>query len=80
MDLTDFSLRKGCSPGIFALIREIIESPKLHYGAKVLGIALLDLPPKKKPTDNQLAFKIKASYCQIALWRQELLRNGFRIR
>jgi len=80
MDFTDFNLRTGCTPGIFHLIRAIIESPKLHYGAKVLGIALIDLPPKKKPTDNQLAFKIKASLCQIGLWRQELLRNGFRIR
>ena len=61
------------------IIRAIIYCPKFHWGAKVLAIALLDLPRSVQPTNAALARKLHTSDSQISEWRQELLRYGFRL-
>ena len=80
MELTDSAFKNACNRDFVPLIRAIIYHPNLHWGAKVLGFALLDLPKMSVPSNAALARKLKTSPSQISVWRQELIRNKFSIR
>lgn len=80
MNYSASSLKFSVNSEMLALIRAIIYHRNLHWGAKVLGLALLDIPRTTQPTTAALARKLHTSHSQVSIWRQELIRNQIKIR
>jgi len=80
MNSENTSLKLTYGHPLTQLIRQILYNRKLNRGAKLLALVLLDLPKSAEPSNASLAKKIYSNPSQISLWRQELIRNGFKIR
>lgn len=74
------SLRLLAGNALTPIIRAIVYSTRLSWGAKCLGIAFLDTPATSSPTNAALARKLHSSPSQVSIWRSELSRNNISIR
>lgn len=61
------------------LMRLVLYNNRLTWGARILGIALLDIPLSSDPTHAKLARKLGTSDVQVARWKDQLLASGFTI-
>lgn len=62
------------------LIRAVLYSTRLSWGAKCLAFAFLDTPIGASPTNAQLARKLRADPSQVSVWRHQLEQNSITIR
>lgn len=77
MLLRDSCVRKCCGKRFTQVFRMILYNPRLTWGAKALAFTILDLPLSAKVINAKLARKLKSSPSQVAVWKKELLKNGF---
>jgi len=62
------SIKRACTPEMTEIIRRILYSRHLSYGAKCLGIAILDSPRNKKPRNSILARRLGCRPSQVTKW------------
>jgi hypothetical protein len=65
-------LKHSCKPEFVECFRAIIYSRGLYWGAKVMALALLDMPKSTKTPYAKLARKFHVSPSQISRWKAQL--------
>ena len=74
------ALRFLSGSALTPVIRALLYSTRLSWGAKCLGLAMLDTPVTSSPSNALLARKLHSSPSQVSIWRSELSRNNITIR
>lgn len=77
-ETTTFKFMAGAP--LTALVRAILYSTRLSWGAKCLAFTLLDTPVNSAPTNAALARKMRSDPSQVSVWRHQLERNNMYIR
>lgn len=71
------SARSACSPEFLNWLRAILYSRKLTFGARCLGLAILDTPPEGRIKLIKFAKKLGTDTATVTKWKKQLLALKF---